>query len=222
MINNQLLEFQKIINIKFSNIKLLELSLIHKSFNNVSNNEKLEFLGDRVLGLILSKTLLKIYPNEKEGIIDKKLSNLVKKKTCAVIAKNLGIKKYMSLGGSYKDLKRSDEKIISDCLEALIGAIFMDKGIESAEVFILTYWNNYLKESDITQIDSKTLLQEYSLKKYKKLPIYKVYKQFGPQHNPIFKVEVQIPNSKKFSANGGSKKNAQQNAAEKLLNFINS
>ena len=126
----------------------------------------------------------------------------------------------MLLGGSYKTLKRSDEKIISDCLEALIGAIYMDKGIEIAEVFILKYWKSYLKDSDVTQIDSKTLLQEYSLKKYKKLPIYKVYKQFGPQHNPMFKVEVQIPNSKKFSANGGSKKDAQQNAAKKLLNFI--
>ena len=218
---NKLAELQKIINIKFNNLNLLEQSLVHKSFNNSSNNEKLEFLGDRVLGLILSKTLLKTYPNEKEGIIDKKLANLVKKKTCAEIARNLDIKKFMLLGDSYKTLKRSDEKIISDCLEALIGAIYIDKGIELSEVFILKYWKSYLKDSDVTQIDSKTLLQEYSLKKYKKLPVYKAYKQFGPQHNPMFKVEVQIPNSKKFSANGGSKKDAQQNAAKKLLNDIN-
>ena len=138
---NKLTELQNIINIKFTNLNLLDQSLIHKSFNNNSNNEKLEFLGDRVLGLVLSKTLLKIYPNEKEGIIDKKLANLVKKKTCAEIARNLEIKRFMLLGGSYKTLKRSDEKIISDCLEALIGAIYMDKGIEIAEVFILKYWN---------------------------------------------------------------------------------
>ena len=205
------------INIKFKDRKLLSKSLIHKSHNNEVNNEKLEFLGDRVLGLVLSKILLHNYPEEKEGIIDKKFANLVNKKTCANVGKKLDIKNFMVFGDSYKNLKRSDDKVVSDCLEAIIGAIFLDKGLDKAEIFILENWKDYIDKSNLTQIDSKTLLQEYSLKKFKVLPKYKVSKQTGPQHNPIFKVEVQIPESKKYTAVGGSKKNAQQNAAKKLL-----
>ena len=217
MINHKKLDIQNEIKIKFSDIDLLKKSLTHKSFDSRNNNEKLEFLGDRVLGLVLSKALLKNYPNEKEGIIDKKFANLVNKKTCANIAKKINIKKYMTLGDSFKKMNRADEKIISDGLEALIGAVYLDKGIEIAEKFILFYWKDHLAKSDLTPIDAKTKLQEHSLKRFKELPKYRVYKQTGPQHSPIFKVEVQIPNSKKISANGSSKKDAQQNAAKKLL-----
>jgi len=205
------------INIKFKDQELLKKSLIHKSHNNENNNEKLEFLGDRVLGLVLAKTLLKIYPNEKEGVIDKKFANLVNKKTCLLIAKKLELKKFITTGGSYKGLSRSDDKIISDGLEALLGAVFLDQGINVVEKFILNTWGEFLDKSSETKIDAKTQLQEYSLKKYKVLPVYKINKQSGPQHSPIFKVEVQIKDSKKFYASGTSKKDAQQNAAQKLL-----
>ena len=217
MIKNNLTELQSLISIKFSNLDLLKQSLIHKSFNSESNNEKLEFLGDRVLGLVISKKLIEIYPEEKEGIIDKKFANLVNKKTCTKIANIIKLKKYMYLGESYKSLKNSDEKILSDGIEALIGAIFLDTGLKNAEKFILNYWKNLIKSSSLTIVDSKTKLQEYSLKKFKSLPVYTLHKQTGPQHNPIFKVEVAINNSKKFSASGNSKKNAQQKAAKKLL-----
>ena len=205
------------IGIKFKNKDLLSKSLIHKSHNSNENNEKLEFLGDRVLGLVFAKTLLKIYPNDKEGIIDKKFASLVNKKTCLQIAKKLELTKYITTGGSYKGLSRSDDKIISDGLEALLGAIFLDQGINTVEKFILNVWGEFLEKSTETPIDAKTQLQEYSLKKFKTLPVYTIQKQSGPQHSPIFKVEVHIKNSKKFSASGSSKKNAQQNAAQKLL-----
>jgi ribonuclease-3 len=205
------------INIKFKDQDLLKKSLIHKSNDNDYNNEKLEFLGDRVLGLILAKTLLKIYPNEKEGVIDKKFANLVNKKTCLLIAKKIELKKYITTGNSYKGLSRSDDKIISDGLEALLGAIYLDQGITVVEKLILNLWDDFLDKSLITKIDAKTQLQEYSLKKFKSLPVYKINKQSGPQHSPIFKVEVQIKNSEKYFASGTSKKNAQQNAAQKLL-----
>tara|TARA_B110000971_G_scaffold155699_1_gene159091 strand:- start:137 stop:802 length:666 start_codon:yes stop_codon:yes gene_type:complete len=208
------------INIKFKDQELLKKSLIHKSHNSEHNNEKLEFLGDRVLGLVLAKTLLKIYPNEKEGVIDKKFANLVNKKTCLLIAKKLELKKFITTGGSYKGLSRSDDKIISDGLEALLGAIFLDQGINVVEKFILNTWGEFLEKSLVTKIDAKTQLQEYSLKKYKVLPIYKINKQSGPQHSPVFKVEVQIKDSKKFYASGTSKKDAQQNAAQKLLHEL--
>ena len=205
------------INVKFKDQVLLKKSLIHKSFDSINNNEKLEFLGDRVLGLILAKTLLKIYPEEKEGVIDKKFANLVNKKTCLLIAKKIDLKKYISTGNSYKGWSRSDDKIIGDGLEALLGAIYLDQGITVVEKFILNLWDDFLDKSSITKIDAKTQLQEYSLKKYKTLPVYKINKQSGPQHSPIFKVEVQIKDSKKYFASGSSKKDAQQNAAQKLL-----
>jgi len=209
------------ISIKFKDRKLLAKSLIHKSHNNIDNNEKLEFLGDRVLGLVFAKTLLKIYPNEKEGTIDKKFANLVNKKTCLLVAKKLELKKFITTGSSYKGLSRSDDKIISDGLEALLGAIFIDQGISVVEKFILKSWGEFLKKSVVTLIDSKTQLQEYSLKKFKTLPVYTIQKQSGPQHSPVFKVEVKIDNSKKYYASGTSKKDAQQNAAKKLLTDLN-
>ena len=217
---NSHLNLQKIINIKFNNIKLLESSLIHKSFDGLHNNEKLEFLGDRVLGLVLAKKLMEKFPNEKEGILDKKFANLVNKKTCLLIAKKLELEKFIITNNSYRGLKRSNDKILGDGLEALIGAIFLDKGLATSEKFSLHYWKEYLEKSLITKIDSKTQLQEHSLKKYKTLPIYKISNQSGSQHEPVFKAEVQISNSKKYYATGKSKKEAQQKAAKKLLNEL--
>ena len=217
---NSCKQLEMILNHNFKNSKLLEQSLIHKSFDNEHNNEKLEFLGDRVLGLIISKKLIEIYPEEKEGIIDKKFSNLVNKKTCSIIARKLDIKKFMYLGSSDKFLERSDDKIMGDCLEALIGAIYLDGGLKSAERFVFKFWKEYLENSILPLIDAKTQLQEHSLKKFKELPRYTFYKKTGPQHKPIFKTDVQIPNSKKIIGTGTSKKNAQQNAASKLLRSL--
>ena len=219
--SKQLQELESAIKYSFKNKTLLQQALTHKSFSNISNNEKLEFLGDRVLGLIISKKLLDKYPNEKEGIIDKKFANLVNKKTCTNIAKKLNIKKYVYIGSSNKNLDRSADKIISDTLEALVGAIYLDGGIKPSERFILNFWESYLDKSVITLIDSKTKLQEYSLKKFKKLPKYTFFKKSGPQHKPLFKTEVEIPESKKIFGIGTSKKNAQQNAAAKLLKILN-
>ena len=214
-------ELEKIIKYGFKKSSLLERALTHKSLNSDINNEKLEFLGDRVLGLVISETLLEKYPNEKEGIIDKKFANLVNKKTCLLIAKKINLKKFILLGSSHKKLERSADKISSDCLEALVGAIYLDGGFKSVEKFIFTFWEEYLLKSTVTLIDAKTKLQEFSLKKFKELPKYTFFKKTGPQHRPLFKTEVQIPNSKKIVGIGSSKKNAQQNAAAKLLKVLN-
>tara|TARA_B100000700_G_C15038996_1_gene854268 strand:- start:1586 stop:2254 length:669 start_codon:yes stop_codon:yes gene_type:complete len=218
---NLLKKIENIIKVNFENKDLLIQSITHKSYNETYNNEKLEFLGDRVIGLVISKKLLSLYPNEKEGIIDKKFSNLVNKKTCAEIGKQLNLKQFIKTGNSFKKITSSDEKIISDCCEALIGAIYLDQGFPVSERFILRNWQNFLKKSKITEIDPKTKLQEYSLKKFKKLPIYKMFKQSGPNHNPIFKVQVHISNSKKCIGFGKSKKIAQKNAALKLIKNLN-
>ena len=214
---NKFRDLEDIINYKFNSKDLVKRSLTHKSFDENLNNEKLEFLGDRVLGLIISKNLLSKYPEEKEGIIDKKYANLVNKKKCAEIANSINLKKYMLLGTNYKKNDQKNEKISGDCLEALIGAIFLDSSLKNAEKFILKYWESSLKKSDLTIIDSKTKLQEYSLKKYKKLPTYSLLKTSGPHHKPVFKVTAKTPDSKKVTAIGSSKKEAQQNAAKKLI-----
>ena len=214
---NYIKKLEKSIKINFKNKDILIKSFTHKSFDDKYNNEKLEFLGDRVIGLVISKTLLNLYPTENEGIIDKKFSNLVNKKTCKEVAVKLNLKDFIRTGNSFIKIKNSNDKILSDTCEALIGAIYLDQGFSVSEKFILDNWDSFIKKSKITQIDPKTKLQEYSLKKYKKLPIYKVNKQTGPNHSPFFRVQVQIINSKKFFGLGKSKKIAQKNAALKLI-----
>ena len=211
---------EKKINIKFKDTNLLIQSLTHKSHNSLKNNEKIEFLGDRVLGLVIAKKLLEIYPDEKEGILDKKFASLVNKRTCLEIAKNINLEKYiLTFNPNNKKIKIED-KIISDCCEALIGALYLDKGFNITEKIILNLWKNHIKKSVVTQIDAKTKLQELALKNFKKLPIYKLISNTGPRHKPLFKVGVKLPNTKYFIALGKSKKDAEQNAAIECLKNV--
>ena len=217
-INYRLLE--KKINITFKDKSKLVKSLTHKSFNSKENNEKLEFLGDRVLGLVISKKLLELYPNEKEGILDKKFASLVNKNTCLKIAKKIDLDKFILTLSSKASKVSPQDKVISDSCEALIGAIYLDRGFNVVEKFILDLWKEEISQSKVTLIDAKTQLQEFSLKKYKKLPEYKMISNTGPRHKPIIKVSVKIYNSKNFIAEGSSKKIAEQNAAIKCLNNL--
>ena len=213
-------DLQKKINIKFKNLDLLIQSLTHKSFDTKKNNEKMEFLGDRVLGLVIAKKLLEIYPDEKEGILDKKFAALVNKKTCLEVAKKINLEKFiLTFNPNNKKIKIED-KIISDSCEALIGAIHLDKGLTIAEKVILDLWKNQIRESVITQIDAKTQLQELALKNFKKLPTYKLISNTGPRHKPSFKVGVKLPDTKYFFGLGKSKKDAEQNAAIECLKNI--
>ena len=218
MIKN-LANFQKRIGINFHNQKLLTKCFTHKSYNPVENNEKLEFLGDRVLGLIISQNLLKFFPNDKEGDLDKKLASLVNKKQCAVIAKDINLQEYILIKNS-NNKTSIENKVLSDCLESVIGCIYLDQGLEVAEKFIIKNWRKYLNKSLITERDSKTKLQEYSLKNYKSLPVYKLLENKGPRHKPLIKVSVNIKNSKNIIATGNSKKEAEQKAAKKLLTIL--
>jgi ribonuclease-3 len=204
---------EKKLKLKFADQKILIKSLTHKSYDSKNNNEKIEFLGDRVLGLIIAKKLLEIYPEEKEGVLDKKFASLVNKKRCLEIAKKIELEKYILVFNPKKKKIIIEDKIIADCLEALIGAIYLDKGLNFTEKFILNLWSEHITASIITQIDAKTKLQEYSLKTFKILPIYKLISNDGPRHKPIINVAVKIKNSKFYIAQGGSKKDAEQNAA---------
>ena len=203
----------KKLKLKFTDPKILIKSLTHKSYDSKNNNEKIEFLGDRVLGLIIAKKLLEIYPEEKEGILDKKFASLVNKRKCLEIAKKIELEKYILVLNPKSKKIVIEDKIIADCLEALIGAIYLDKGLNFTEKFILNLWSEHITASIVTQIDAKTKLQEHSLKVFKVLPIYKLISNTGPRHKPLFKVAVKLKDSKFFIAQGASKKDAEQNAA---------
>ena len=211
------INLEKKLKLKFSDQKTLIKSLTHKSFNSTNNNEKFEFLGDRVLGLIIAKKLLEIYPDEKEGILDKKFASLVNKRKCLEIAKKIELQKYILISNPKNKKIIIEDKVVADCLEALIGAIYLDKGLNFTEKFILNLWSEHITASVVTQIDAKTKLQEYSLKVFKILPIYKLISNTGPRHKPLFKVAVKLKDTQFFSAHGASKKDAEQNAASLCL-----
>ena len=211
---------EKKLKLKFSDQKVFIKSLTHKSFDSKNNNEKIEFLGDRVLGLVIAKRLLEIYPEEKEGILDKKFASLVNKKKCLEVAKKIELENHILVSNPKNKKIKIEDKVVADCLEAIIGAIYLDKGLNFTEKFILNHWHEHINASIVTQIDAKTKLQEHSLKIFKVLPNYKLISNTGPRHKPLFKVAVKLKNSKFYTAEGMSKKDAEQNAASLCLESI--
>ena len=211
---------EKKLKLNFSDPKIFIKSLTHKSFDSINNNEKIEFLGDRVLGLIIAKKLLELYPEEREGVLDKKFASLVNKRKCLEIAKKIELEKYILIFNPKNKNLIIEDKVVADCLEALIGGIYLDKGLNFTEKFILNLWSEHITASVVTQIDAKTKLQEYSLKVFKVLPIYKVISNTGPRHKPLFKVAVKLKDTNFFIAQGTSKKDAEQNAAALCLESI--
>ena len=211
---------EKKIRLKFKDQKILTKSLTHKSFDSKENNEKIEFLGDRVLALVIAKKILEIYPEEKEGILDKKFASLVNKKKCLEIAKKIELEKYILVFNPKNKKIKIEDKVIADCLEALIGALYLDQGFSIAEKFILNQWSEHILASVVTQIDAKTKLQEFSLKNFKSLPTYKLISNTGPRHKPLFKVAVKIKTTKFYVGNGSSKKDAEQKAANLCLESV--
>tara|TARA_Y100000992_G_scaffold275400_1_gene218924 strand:- start:608 stop:1267 length:660 start_codon:yes stop_codon:yes gene_type:complete len=215
MLNN-IKNLEKKLKIKIKDKKLFKQALTHKSFDSNNNYEKLEFFGDRVLGLVISKKLINLFPNEKVGMLDKKLASLVNKDKCYDVGIKLNLDKYVKVG-NLKHSSKIEKKIISDCCESLIGYVYLDLGFKIVEKFILEIWDEFIKKSDITIIDAKTKLQEYSLKHFKALPVYKVFSNTGPRHKPEFKVGVKLKNTNFIISNGSSKKIAEQAAASRLL-----
>ena len=214
-------EIEKTLKIRFKNKQILKQILIHKSLDKDYNNEKFEFLGDRVLGLVISKHLLDKFPQDSEGVLDKKFASLVNKKKCLQIANKIGLYRFIRVGKQMNNKENKIQpKILSDCCEARSGGIYLDQGIKIAENFVLKHWS-YDPKSDFSKIiDSKTKLQEFSLKKFKRLPIYKLFDNSGPKHKPQFIVGVKLIDTEYFKAEGFSKKDAEQKAAHKLLKKV--
>ncbi len=212
---------EKIIKYKFKKKKTLILSLTHKSYS-INHNERLEFLGDSILNFIITKKIYKKYKNIKEGLMTRIRSKLVNKKNLFKIAKKIKLNKYIILGNSENKQEKQNKSIISNALEALIGAIFIDSNIKNIEKIIKNlFFKKYINIKNNFK-DYKTILQEHLQKLKLPLPIYYIKKKNGKDHNKIFTIHCKINNINKITKGiGYNKKYAEQMAAKKALINLN-
>ena len=194
---------------KFQDLTLLRTALTHKSFSS-EHNERLEFLGDALLNLYVTEYLYNRFDSLDEGKLTQFKATIVSRENLNKIAQSIGLSNFIQTG---KGEGLEGNSIAGNAVEALIGAVYLDKGLNFTEKFILNLWSDHITASVITQIDAKTKLQEYSLKIFKVLPIYKLISNTVPRHKPLFKVAVKLKDTKFFTAEGTSKKEAEQNAA---------
>ena len=217
-------EFEKKINYKFKNKSLIDLAFTHSSFKNKINKnyERLEFLGDRVLSLVISEDLFLKYSNENEGALSKRLSDLISKQKLLEVANEISIKEMLKIDQfEKKNLKlKKNISILSDVCESLIGAIYLDSNLENAKKFISKYWKKKISKNILPPQDPKSLLQEVAQKKGLNLPKYILKNKEGPPHNPRFEVEVFLKGIRKFSAIAKTIKIAEINAAKKMVDYI--
>lgn len=216
-------QFEANIGYKFNNRNLLKKSLTHTSYayeNKVDSNEKLEYLGDSILEFVVSKFLYNNYTNLSEGEMTKVRANVVCEKSLFVIAKRHNFSDFLYLGKSERASKNSKEAIMSDAVEALIAAIYLDSSLENAEKFIIDNLREYIDESTkhVGDKDYKTVLQE-KLQVHGDVSIkYNVLKELGPDHEKVFIVEVVCDNKKLAEGMGKNKKQAEMDAAKNALN----
>ena len=209
---------EKKIKYKFKDISLLKLALTHSSFEKTLNNESLEFLGDRVLGLAIAEKLIKDYPSADEGSLDKMLSSLVNRNTCFMVANNLALGDFILLGSTERSsLGNKKKSILSNACESILGAVYRDSDFVIVKKLILELWREHIHNIDQNLIDPKSFLQEWTLKKYKKLPEYKTLSKEGPDHEPIFEIELKFMNYKKAFSKARSIKEAEKLAAESFI-----
>lgn len=219
-----LLSFCRKSGIEMNDFSLLDQAFFHRSVSNekkgnghsVENNERLEFLGDSVLGLVTASWLFKNLPDHKEGELAKIKSVVVSEKILAPNAIALGIDKLLVLGhGEEITGGRQKPAILADCMEAVIGAYYLDAGFEKAEKFVLSFIVPEVKKVlENGTKDFKTLLQEFTQKKFKQTPVYVLQDSKGPEHEKVFTVLVKIGQLSFGPVNGTSKKIAEQKAAE--------
>ena len=226
--SKQINKFEKLIGYSFKQKQLLIDALIHPSYitdnkkNKIQLNndfERLEFLGDRVLGLAISSIIFKKFSKNNEGDLSKKLSYLVQKNFLHKISIELTIDRFLKF--NHKKNEKMNVSILADSIESLIGAIYLDGGFANAKKFINQFWGPYLNIKEQNMQDSKTKLQEISQQKSKKLPDYNLIKREGPSHSPIFTVSLKVLNIKKIKASGSSIREAEKNAAKIALTLLN-
>ena len=205
------------LNYEFKNQKLLELALTQSGVNSKSNNERLEFIGDRVLGLSVAELLYKMYPDDNEGGLARRHATLVSTETLAHVARKLELEKSVHHGHMTGG---KINHILANAMEAILGAIFLESGFNVARDVILELWTDLAAAEIIAPKDSKTALQEFVQKEQSgALPVYTYHEPTGASHNPVFSVTVTAM-GKSANGTGSSKKQASLDAAEKLLKIL--
>lgn len=200
-----------------NDLTLFELALTHSSIGGQSY-ERLEFLGDRVLGLVIAAALYRRYPSEPEGNLSKRYNGLVDRATCAENGREIGVPALIKLGRQAREDRASEsDNVVGDVVEALIGALFLDGGFAAAERFILGLWEPDLAEQRRAPQHPKSALQELAAARDLKPPVYEVVSRTGAHHAPQFTVRVSVPKLGEVSAEGTSKQEAETAAAAALL-----
>ena len=206
----------------FADKTLLERAVTHISAASggarVNSYQRLEFLGDHVLGLVISDMLYKAFPRANEGELSRRLADLVRKETCADVARAMEIGPALKLGNSESHAGgRMRSTILADACEALIGAVYLDGGYAAAEGFIARFWKERMLKPPRPLRDPKTMLQEWAQARGLPTPAYRELARTGPHHNPKFRVAVELPDRPAAEGQGSSKRAAEQAAAAEML-----
>ena len=186
-----------------------------------ADNQRLEFLGDRVLGIVVAEMLFRAFPAEDEGALARRLAALVRQDSLDAVAREIALGRYLTISrGEAEGGGRENPAILADACEALIGAIYLDGGLEAARSFVERHWSPKMNAEEKPPQDAKTALQEWAQAAGLALPLYTVVKSEGPPHDPVFEVEVSVSGQQPASARGRSKRAAEQAAAKQLLDRV--
>ena len=200
--------------------KLFERALTHGSHGR-DTYERLEFLGDRVLGLVVAGWLYHRFPSEPEGKMSRRYNALVARETCAEVGRALDLPRFIRLGKQAReDHAQMSDNVVGDVLEALIGAIYLDGGLERADAFVKLNWGPFLEGQQKAPVHPKSGLQEVAAEKKLGVPVYELVSRFGPHHAPRFRVKVSLGRHGEAEAEGDSKQEAETAAAAALLEKI--
>ena len=212
--------FQTRLGYGFGKPELLVQAVTHASLSSATrpDNQRLEFLGDRVLGLVMAEALLRADEGAAEGLVAPRFNALVRKETCADVAREVGLGEVMKLGRSEMlSGGRRKEALLGDALEALIAAIYLDGGFQAAQAVVLRLWGGRIGAVEQDARDAKTSLQEWAQARAMAPPAYTEAARDGPDHQPVFTVQVRLENGETDVARAGSKRQAEQQAARALL-----
>jgi len=205
----------------FNSPEILLQALTHPSISaakSLTSYERLEFLGDRVLGLVMAEYVFKKFPKESEGVLSRRHANLVRRETLVKVAQAIHLNRYVHLTpAEQRTGGRKKPSVLANCCEAIIGALYIDAGLEIASHFIIKYWTPLIEDSDTSLKDAKSILQEWAQGQGKPIPTYTVLEVAGTDHNPCFTIQVKVKDSKPAQGQGASKREATQAAAKALL-----
>ena len=215
-------ELERRIGHSFSDRLLFERALTHGSVTKgsprIGDNERLEFLGDRVLNLVVAEQLMRLEPEATEGALSKLMNQLVNYHACADAARRAGLRDALRVDPSATKIgARDNDRVLGDACEALIAALYLDAGLPAARDFILAFWDQLFATLDAPTKDPKTMLQEWAMARGMPAPNYRVVKQEGSAHEPVFTIAVDLPGLEPMTAVGGSKKEAERLAADAML-----